>query len=209
MSTRRTLAFLTLWGLLAAGVVAPAHATVVCSGCEYDESGAGSYLGVHSGPTFDVSTFSHTGVVPPGKPAGRFEDFWVFDVTPNVVASMSATFTLLSPIFGFFGELYADDGSVCPTFSCTSVSLGDRLARVVAGGTQGFTIDEGLLGFLPEGRYILRIGGTANALNEGAYTGQLAVFGFAVREAGSLSLFLLALPLLFIAGMVHRGKSHR
>jgi hypothetical protein len=207
MSTERKLAFLSLWSLLAAGVVMPAHAATVCAGCEYDESGAGSYLGLHRGPTFDVSTFSHTGVVPPNKPAGHFVDFWVFDVTPNVVASMSATFTLLSPIFGFFGELYEDDGSVCPTFSCTSVSLGDRLARVVAGNADGFTIDEGLLGFLPEGRYILRIGGTANALNEGAYTGSLAVFGFAVQEAGTLSLFLLALPLLMVAGMAHR-KSH-
>ena len=177
----------------------PSQAAVVCAGCEYDEGTAGSYLGLYDGLTRDLGTFTHTGI----QVASAFEDFWIFDVTPNVVASISADFTVLAPLFAFFGELYRDAGSTCDAFTCTDIVLGNLLGRADAGGGSQFSIDDTLISFLTEGRYVLRIGGSPNSFNGGAYSGQLAAFGFSVNEPGTLLLAILGLLLLLVARPRH------
>jgi hypothetical protein len=183
---------LTLAALL---LVAPlSEGAVICAGCEYG-NGAGSFLGGFNAITRDLATFTHTGVG-----SGPFEDFWVFDVRPQAVMSVSADFTALAPIFGFFGELFRDDGSVCAGFDCSSIALGEQLGRTDASGRR-FEIDDGEIAFLPPGRYVLKIGGSGNAFNGGAYSGQIAFFGVAIREAGTLGLFGLG---LFAIGLARR-----
>jgi hypothetical protein len=181
-------ALLGLCGL----VSAPTQSAVICAGCEYG-SGAGSFLGGFNAITRDLATFTHTGVG-----GGPFEDFWVFDVRPNAVMSVSADFTALAPIFGFFGELFQDDGSVCVGFDCSSIALGEALGRTDASGRR-FELDDGEIAFLPPGRYVLHIGGVGNPFNGGAYSGQMAFFGVAIREAGTLGLFGLGLFALGVA----------
>ena len=99
-------------------------------------------------------------------------------------------------------------GSVCAGFDCSSIALGDQLARVVA-VDQRFEIDEGVFAFLPAGRYVLRIGGFVNDLNGGAYSGQLATFAFAISEAGTARLFALGLAFMVLVGIVSRRKHRR
>jgi hypothetical protein len=169
------------------------QASVICAGCEYGE-GAGSFLGRFNALSRDLATFTHTGV---GE--GAFDDFWVFEVTPTAAMSVSADFTTLAPILGFFGELFRDNGSVCAGFDCSSIALGERLARSDASGRR-FEIDEGLIAFLPQGRYVLHIGGLGNPFNGGAYSGQIAFFGIAIPTPGTLGLLgigLLAFGLLW------------
>jgi MYXO-CTERM domain-containing protein len=197
---RAKTSLLSLCATLSLLGASTAPAAVICAGCEYDEGAAGSFLGLFNGLTRDFATFTHTGV----GSGSTFEDFWVFDVTPGVVASLSADFTVLAPILGFFGELYTDAGSVCGAATCTEVLLGALLGRADAGGAMRFELDEGLIAFLPEGRYILRIGGSPNAINQGAYSGQLAVFGFAISEAGSFGLLLVGLLALGGAALYRR-----
>ena len=168
---------------------ATAQANTVCTGCEYDEGVAGFFLGAYNGLRQDIGTFQNSSL-----PNGQFENFWVFDISPASIGSISADFTLLAGIAGFFGELYRDDGSVCVADACSSVSTGALVARESASDARWEIFDI----FAP-GRYVLRIGGVGNPLNGGAYTGQLGFLAFAISEAGTVWLFGLGL-LLMAAG---------
>lgn len=179
-------------------LAAPASAAVICAGCEYDEGAAGSFLGVFNGVTRDLATFTHTGV----NLAPAFEDFWVFDISPEgTIASISADFTILAPLFDFAGELYRDAGSVCPAFACTSIERGALIGSADAGDGQRWQ----MLDFLGAGRYVLRIFGEPNSTNGGAYSGQLALFGFTVKEPGTVGL--LGLGLLALAWVARRRRT--
>ena len=166
-----------------------AQASVICTGCEYRNNFAGTFLGAFNTTAADVATFQHSDV---GE--NRFADFWVFDLTPDALGSMSADFTLLAGIGSFFAQLFADDGSRCGGNQCQSVVVGDLLAEA-----RGDPFRWEILGFLPEGRYVLMIGGTPNPLNNGAYTGQMSFLALTVREAGTLGLMGMG---LFVLGVV-------
>lgn len=194
----RMIATLTLF---LTGVAA--HATAICTGCEYRDGSAGTYAGAYDGTTFDVGTFQNTQV----GGGTTFADFWVFDVDTASVASISADFTLLAGLGDFTGTLFRDDGSVCGAANgaaCTSVATG-----AVIGTAAAVTSRWELFQFLTPGRYVLRIDGVPNPFNRGAYTGQLSFLAVSLREAGSLSLMLLGLPLMLVPGAVRRFRRVR
>jgi hypothetical protein len=160
----------------------PASAAVICTGCE-DGNAAGNYLGAFNGVRHDIATWQNSDVG-----ARAFVDFWVFDITPASLGSISADFTLLASIGNFAAELFLDDGSVCSGFDCSAIGLGSLLATVDAVAGRWEIVD-----FFTPGRYVLRISGIPNPLNNGAYTGQMGFVAVSIREAGSLGLFGLGL----------------
>jgi len=170
--------------LLAAG----AQGAVICAGCEYPDGSAGAYLGAYDGARHDLGTFQDSQV----PPRGRFDDFWVFDLTPTSLGSMSADFTLLAGLTGFFGELYRDDGSICAGALCSSIDTGALVARQDASNERWE-----IFSVLAPGRYVLRVSGLPNPINGGAYSGQLSFLAFTtVNEAGSMWLMLGGLGIM-------------
>jgi hypothetical protein len=181
--------------LAALALTSPAFANVICTGCE-DGNAAGNFLGAFNGVRHDIATWQNSDVGP-----RSFVDFWVFDVTPASLGSMSADFTLLASIGNFAAELFLDDGSVCSGFDCSAVALGSLIATVDAVAGRWEIVDF----FLP-GRYVLRISGQPNPLNHGAYTGQLGFLAVAIREPGTLGLLATGLLLVgFGAWRARRG----
>ena len=171
--------------ILAALWASSAWATVVCTGCEYDEGAAGGYLGSFNPFTSDTATFQHSGV---GDTP--FVDYWVFDIGPIAGhGSISVDFTANAPLQLFRGQLFEDNGSVCPGFACSSVTHGGLIA-------QAFDINrrwEILSELLQPGRYVLQISGASLPPRGGAYTGQIGFIPVSIREAGTLGLFGLGL----------------
>jgi hypothetical protein len=183
-----------LFTLLLILLGATAQANSICSGCEYRENFAGTFLGVFDALRGDIATFQNTDVG-----GGSFTNFWVFDVSPDAISSMSADFTLLAGINNFVGTLFRDDGSNCGGNQCQSIELGALLARSVGDPSRWEIIN-----FLQEGRYILQITGRANPINNGAYTGQMSFLAFTVQEGGSLALFGLGLIAIAVAVRKYR-----
>ena len=179
--------------LAALALTSPALASVICTGCE-DGNAAGNFLGAFNGTNRDVATWQNSDVGP-----RSFVDFWVFDITPASLGSISADFTLLAAIGNFAADLFLDDGSVCSGFDCSVVGLGSLIATVDAVASRWEIVEF----FLP-GRYVLRISGAPNPLNDGAYTGQMGFLAISVREAGTLGLLGLGLCALGFA--VHRHQ---
>jgi len=171
----------------------PVPAAVICTGCE-DGNAAGNYLGAFNGVRHDIATWQNSDV---GSRA--FVDFWVFDITPASLGSISADFTLLASIGNFAAELFLDDGSVCVGFDCSAIGLGSLIATVDAVAGRWEIVD-----FFTPGRYVLRISGVPNPLNHGAYTGQIGFLAVAIRESGTLVLLGLG---LFAAAFVLRRRS--
>jgi hypothetical protein len=174
--------------LAALAMSAPAMANVICTGCELGD-GAGSFLGVFNASRSDKATFQNSEVGP-----RSFEDFWVFDLNPVALGSVSADFTLLTSIGNFAGELYRDAGSVCAGFDCSSIALGPLLASATAIASRWEIIT-----FFVPGRYVLKVGGDPTAFGNGAYTAQMSFLAIAIREPGTLGL--LGAGLLIVAGL--------
>jgi hypothetical protein len=179
--------------LAALAMTSPAFANVICTGCE-DGDAAGNFLGAFNAQRGDLATFQNSDV---GRTA--FADFWVFDLTPAAIGSLSADFTLLASIGGFFGELYRDAGSVCGASDCGSVALGALIGSATALGGRWEILD-----FFTPGRYVLKIGGQSTGLIEGAYTGQMAFLAVSVREVATLGLLGLGLCALGMACQRHQ-----
>ena len=179
--------------LAALALTSPAFGGVICTGCE-DGGAAGNYLGAFSGTNRDVATWQNSDVG-----SSSFVDFWVFDVTPASLGSISADFTLLASIGNFVGELYRDAGSVCSGFDCSVVGFGTLIASVDAVASRWEIVE-----FFQPGRYVLRITGEPNPLNHGAYTGQMGFLAISVREAGTLAL--LGLGLFALGFAVHKHQ---
>ena len=179
--------------LAALAMTSPAWGNVICTGCE-DGNAAGNFLGAFNGVNRDIATWQNSDVG-----TRPFVDFWVFDLTPASLGSLSADFTLLASIGNFVGELYRDAGSVCSGFDCSSVGLGSLIASVDAAASRWEIVN-----FFTPGRYVLRISGEPNPLNHGAYTGQMGFLAVSIREAGTLGL--IALGLFAIGAAVHRHQ---
>ena len=168
--------------LAALAMTSPAFGAVICTGCE-DGNAAGNFLGAFNGTNRDIATWQNSDVGP-----SSFVDFWVFDITPASLGSISADFTLLASIGNFAAELFMDDGSVCSGFDCSSIGLGTLIATVDAVAARWEIVN-----FFQPGRYVLRITGEPNPLNHGAYTGQMGFLAVSIREAGTLGLLGLGL----------------
>jgi hypothetical protein len=104
MKIKNLLAGVAAVGALALGGQV-AQAAVICSGCDYLDASAGSYLGAHDPTLQDQSTFTNTAMAP-----GEFTDMWVFDLDPAGEATINAIFNPFGAVADFTVSLYADDG---------------------------------------------------------------------------------------------------
>ena len=176
-----------LAGVAAVGALAlvgqVAQAAVICSGCDYLDASAGSYLGAHDPTLQDQSTFTNTAMAP-----GAFSDMWVFDLDPAGEATINAIFNPFGAVSDFTVSLHADTGSVCAAGSpgaCSSISFNPTAIATDANG--GFVnID---FTSLAAGRYVFVISGSViDGPSAESYSGNLNTFAPMVPEPGTLAL---------------------
>ena len=151
-----------------------------------------------------TNDFTNTNIAQEEGNGVNFTNYWVFDIQPDdAFGSISANFTVASPVLNFQGGLYLDGGSTCasapaaPT-ACATVALGAQI-----GSTQTGNNWEIVRSSLAPGRYIIRIDGTTPDVGASAYSGQLAFR--AVPEPTTLAL--LGLGLLGV-GARARGRAN-
>ena len=181
-----------LTGVVAIGALAlgsqVAQAATICSGCDYLDASAGSYLGSHDPSLTDQSTFTNTQMAP-----GAFTDMWVFDLNPAGEATLNAIFSPMDFVADFTVSLHADAGSVCAAGTpgaCSSVAFNPT---AIASDTDGGFVNIDFTS-LAAGRYIFVITGSViDGPSAESYSGNLNTFVGAVPEPGSLALLGLGL----------------
>ena len=168
-----------------------ASSAVICTGCAYIDSSAGTYLGLQNPADTDQATFINTQMAP-----GAFTDAWVFDFDPGGQVSINAAFNPLSAIGDFTVSLYVDTGSVCAAGkpgACSSISHG---AVAIATATNDGFADLDFTA-LEAGRYVFVITGILTG--PGSYAGNMNTY-VTLKEGGTWVLLLGGLIILGVLG---------
>jgi hypothetical protein len=196
---RKLLALATI-AALALGAQAASAATI-CAGCEKIDGAAGTYIGSYNPTTLDEGTFNHTGIQGDVGQNTAFTDFFVFDLNPGGMGSISADFTLTTGIRNFVGRLWtAAEGTNCGAgapSACTAIVPGTLLVTATESNRRWEIIASGL----EAGRYIIQVTGETRPSGNSSYSGQLS---FTVPEPGTLALLGLGLAGL---GLSRRRKA--
>jgi hypothetical protein len=186
---------------LALGAQAASAATI-CAGCEKIDGAAGTYIGSYNPTTLDEGTFNHTGIQGDVGQNTAFTDFFVFDLNPGGMGSISADFTLTTGIRNFVGRLWtAAEGTNCGAgapSACTAIVPGTLLVTATESNRRWEIIASGL----EAGRYIIHVTGETRPSGNSSYSGQLS---FTVPEPGTLALLGLGLAGL---GLSRRRKAN-
>jgi hypothetical protein len=181
-----------LSGVVAVGALAVgsqvAQAGTICSGCDFLDGNAGTYLGAHDPTLQDQSTFTNTQMA-----AGAFVDMWVFDLNPAGDATINAIFNPFGAVADFTVSLHADSGSTCAAGTpgaCSGVLFD---ATAIATDTNGGFVNIDFTS-LAAGRYVFVITGTViDGPSAESYSGNLNTFVAFVPEPGTLALLGLGL----------------
>ena len=179
-------------GVVAIGALAlgsqVAQAATICSGCDYLDASAGSYLGSHDPSLADQSTFTNTQMAP-----GAFTDMWVFDLNPAGEATLNAIFSPMNFVADFTVSQQADAGSVCAAGTpgaCSTISFNPT---AIASDTNGGFVNIDFTS-LAAGRYVFVITGSViDGPSAESYSGNLNTFAPTVPEPGTLALLGFAL----------------
>ena len=178
-----------------------ASAATICSGCNYIDSAAGTFLGVHNPNNGDLSTYTNSGLDFATPTA--FTNYWLFQIDPSGMAAVDSTFIPNANVTGFNVRLF-----FVSAFSCTSPlsastpgscdSFSYNAADVLATGTNA-TIGSSrisAISFLPlaSGMYMFEITGTAGAAiaADNGYSGNLTTTR-CVPEPATLALLAVGL----------------
>ena len=141
-----------------------ADADVICSGCEYLDEAAGTYIGAYDPGSIDFSDLFHADIQADVGSDSPFSDFWVFDFLSDGDVKLQALDGLVDD---FVIALWTDGGSECSTGflpdACSSVVPDSLLfrRRVFDDRRFGSTIEPG--------RYILQISGFTLESNPSSY----------------------------------------
>ncbi len=178
-----------------------ASAATICSGCNYIDSAAGTFLGVHNPNTGDLSTYTNSGV--DFATPTPFTNYWLFQIDPAGLAAIDSTFIPDANVTGFNVRLF-----FVSAFSCTS-----PLSASTPGSCSSFTYDSSAalatgsnltvgssrisaISFLPlaSGMYMFEITGTAGAsiAADNGYSGNLTTTR-RVPEPATLALLAVGL----------------
>jgi hypothetical protein len=180
-----------------------ASAATICSGCNYNESAAGTFLGVHNPNTGDLSTYTNSGL-DFGTPTA-FTNYWLFQIDPSGLAAVDSTFIPNANVTAFNVRLF-----FVSAFSCTSPL---STPSSTPGACSSFTYDSSAvlatgenitvgssrisaISFLPlaSGMYMFEITGTAGkAIDaDNGYSGNLTTTR-RVPEPATLALLAVGL----------------